>query len=331
MAKRQRRLSNLKHSAPLQRPTDNGPRDALEFMNVPLNETCPAVWAINEYDQPTGRHVDVHVGIEFGIVLKGKSRRLYPDHSFIAQEGQIWFSGIWEPHGMQILQSGTRHLVLGLLPEFLGIPDSYARCDWLQLFRLPPRHRPQARSAVQRREALAFADRIIAIMRSTDPHRLARLRIAVQELLLYFMAAPQTATASETAHAMSPGRDHLLPALRLIDQYPDRKITLAIAADAAGISRSQFAEKFRLQTGITFARYLVRRRIGGAMGDLRATDQKLQTVAARWGFADASHLVRLFQNHVGLTPDAYRRENRARVTGAVHTEVERMPKPRIFS
>ena len=303
---------------------------ALEFMNVPLDEARPVVWAVNEYEYPTGRHYDVHVGVEMGVVLTGKSRRLYPDHGYSTRPGEVWFAGLWEPHGMQILEPSTKHFVLGFLPEFLGVPDTQAHCDWMQLFRLPPEQRPRAASQAQRGAALRFADRMIAILNSNDVYRLAKLRIAMQEFLLFFMSVPKSAGIVDFGDPLSAHQHNLLSAFQLVDRRPDLKITLADGAQAAGMSRSQFAKQFHLQTGTTFAQYLIRRRIGGVMGDLRSTDQKLQAIAARWGFADASHLVRLFKSHTGATPDSYRKQNSVKPSHASELHAGTMPKPHVF-
>lgn len=294
----------------------------VEFMDVPLTDASPVVWTINEYDRPTPVHYDVHVGVELGIVLSGRSRRLYADYEFETRPGDVWFAGLWEPHGMQVLARDTRHLVFGLLPAFLGVPDHATGCDWMQLFRLPPHERPRASSVSQRRAVLGFAQRMTEIMRSNDRHRLARLRILIQEFLLHFMSSDHLLRATPRSASAGSSPVSLLPALRLIDRHPDRKLTLSDGAAAASMSRSQFAAQFHLQTGITFARYVARRRLGGVVGDLRETDDKLQTIATRWGFADASHLVRVFKQHTGATPDAYRRDR-----SAASPTVARMPKP----
>jgi AraC-like DNA-binding protein len=303
---------------PARAPTQATP---LEFMDLPLGRGLPIVWTINEFARPSGRHFDIHAGIEIGIVLAGSSRRIYGEHSFVARPGDAWLTNLWEPHGMQILRPRTRHLVLGMLPEFLGYPDTLSGCDWLAPFRLSPPRRPMGRSHA--RANLQVARHLIHCLSTTDPLRLARVRILLQELLLSLMPdLPGTPAEPVTA-----GGNDLTALLQYVDQHAGEKITLADAAEAAGMSRSRFAETFRRQTGLTFARYVVRRRIGGVMHDLRLGRQKLATLADRWGFADASHLVRVFREHVNATPDEYRRQ-----AGAVESPSRgSMPKPLVFA
>jgi len=301
----------------------------LEFMDLPLDEGHPLVWAVNKYAQPTGRHFDIHAGLEIGIVLAGKSRRLYQRHAFEAQPGDVWLVAPWEPHGVQILQRNTHHLVMGIAPQYLGIPDAWAGCDWMRLFRLPPARRlPRSRPA-QRRAALSFASRFGKVLRSDDLYGRARLRIVLQEFLLELMTRAELGDeAMESGGAVDDGAN-LLEALRMVEEDCGRKIMLADAARAARMSRTRFAERFHSFTGLTFGNYLTRRRLRGVVGELRTTDGKLQTIAERWGFADASHLVRVFRRYAGCTPREYR-QRRGREEGIGRAEMGTMPRPRLF-
>lgn len=312
-------------------PMPNSVASPLEFMDLPLERGNPVVWAVNEYASPTGRHFDIHVGLEVGIVLTGRSRRLYREHERIIEPGQFWLVAPWETHGVQILKPQTRHLVLGILPEYLGTSNAYTGCDWMELFRTSPAERPQTASAMERQNAKRFAGRFIAALESNGPHRLARLRILLQEFLLDIMErAP--ASAGGLPVSAPPDEADLLTALRLVERDPSRKITLASAAHVAGMSRTRFAAQFHAFTGLTFARYLVRRRVRGAIGDLRGGGgRKLEVIAQRWGFADASHMIRLFRQQTGYTPEVYRRLNRGNSDDdgrAPH--IGAMPRPNIF-
>jgi AraC-like DNA-binding protein len=303
----------------------------LEFMDLPLDDAHPVVWAINRFAKPTGKHFDIHAGLEIGIVLAGRSRRLYRNFQFDSQPGDVWLVAPWEPHGVQILKQQTHHLVLGVLPEFLGIPDTTAGCDWMRIFRQPPADRMRLMRPGQRKAILELAGSITDILQSTDPYRLAKLRIALQQLLLNLMelSSSEKDEPSQT-HDESTG-ETLLAVLRLVERQPGRKITLADAARAAGMSRTRFAERFHAFTGLTFARYLTRRRLRGVVGDLRGGDTKLQVIAHRWGFADSSHLVRIFRQQAGCTPQVYRQRFKiGQHTHSTH-EAGTMPRPELFS
>jgi len=84
-------------------------------------------------------------------------------------------------------------------------------------------------------------------------------------------------------------------------------LTVERLAAATGISGSHLAHLFRAETGMTVRDYLTRVRIEVAKDLLCTTDEKLASIAARVGFFDASHLVRVFRKVTGASPNTYRR------------------------
>lgn len=90
----------------------------------------------------------------------------------------------------------------------------------------------------------------------------------------------------------------------LIDDAPARPVTLAALAREAGLSRFQVLRGFARATGLTPHAYqmqqrisLARRLIGRGMG--------LAEAAVASGFADQSHMTRLFVRTFGISPGRY--------------------------
>jgi AraC-like DNA-binding protein len=67
-----------------------------------------------------------------------------------------------------------------------------------------------------------------------------------------------------------------------------------------------FAAVFRRHYGCSVGEYLRRRRVHRARQRLAETDLPLAEIATEAGFADQSHLTRMFKRFVGLTPGQYR-------------------------
>jgi AraC family transcriptional regulator len=86
----------------------------------------------------------------------------------------------------------------------------------------------------------------------------------------------------------------------------DQTITLDDLAASVAFSRFHFARCFRRSTGASPHEFVLRQRIEQAKTMLARTDVALLDIAARCGFADQSHMTRVFNKHVGTTPGQYR-------------------------
>ena len=85
------------------------------------------------------------------------------------------------------------------------------------------------------------------------------------------------------------------------------RITLDDLAAAAGLSKFHFARRFRATTGTSPHEFVVRSRVDRARRLLEHTDTPLAAVAEACGFADQSHMNRVFAKRVGATPGEVRR------------------------
>src|SRR5580698_6335865 len=93
----------------------------------------------------------------------------------------------------------------------------------------------------------------------------------------------------------APGGDHRLPAL----------------AAAAGMSVRHFTRVFTAEVGESPGRFVERIRLEAARRDLEESADTLDVVAARCGLGSAETMRRVFQRHLGVAPDAYRRRFRS--------------------
>ena len=92
----------------------------------------------------------------------------------------------------------------------------------------------------------------------------------------------------------------------MIDAAPELDYSLGDLAAAAGLSRFHFLRCFRRAAGQTPHADQVSRRVNAARRML-ATGGAPADVAVACGFADQSHLTRLFRRLLGVTPGAYAR------------------------
>jgi AraC-like DNA-binding protein len=95
-------------------------------------------------------------------------------------------------------------------------------------------------------------------------------------------------------------------AIQVLQDDPARPITLANLSDEAGLSRFHFLRSFAKATGLTPHAFQVQARLHLARRMILA-GHPLAAVAAEAGFADQSHLTRLFHRSYGMTPGRYAR------------------------
>lgn len=108
-------------------------------------------------------------------------------------------------------------------------------------------------------------------------------------------------------------RKHPLSKVRLTkvhDFIHDRlayTISLEELASVAGYSSSRFLVLFRNATGFSPHQYVMQQRLERARELMLRTTRPLNVIAAECGFADQSHLIRLFKRHTGFTPSQFRK------------------------
>lgn len=109
-------------------------------------------------------------------------------------------------------------------------------------------------------------------------------------------------------------RERLLKELRTEVQHGMRNggPTVEQLAAKRKMSRSAFSHRFRDVTGSTPARFITQVKLGEVTRMLVQTDLKLSAIAELAGFADATHLGKVFRKRYSLTPDRYRNAMRAR-------------------
>lgn len=95
-------------------------------------------------------------------------------------------------------------------------------------------------------------------------------------------------------------------ALALIHRKPERAWTVRDLAEAAHLSRSRFAARFRQVTGDPPIRYLRRHRIDRAIATLLDTDRTLGDVAREVGYASPFSFSKAFKREVGVPPSDFR-------------------------
>ncbi len=122
--------------------------------------------------------------------------------------------------------------------------------------------------------------------------------VLLQLIERYGGRIPPSQTRTREPQAVSRAKDFLSENL-------DGQADLNALADAAGLSPFHLIRVFRKATGLTPHAWLVDRRVHRATELLRQ-GRAPAGIALSCGFADQSHLSRLFKSRVGVTPGQYK-------------------------
>jgi AraC family transcriptional regulator len=94
-----------------------------------------------------------------------------------------------------------------------------------------------------------------------------------------------------------------------VQEHLHENISLQDLAGTLALSRFHFSRRFRNATGTTPHKFVLQQRVDYAQDLLRRTQSTLSEVARICGFADQSHMTRVFRQKLRITPAQYRRES----------------------
>ena len=89
---------------------------------------------------------------------------------------------------------------------------------------------------------------------------------------------------------------------------PGRPWSVTSLARHAGMSRSGFAEKFRMETGRTPMEVVTEARMDMAARLLRRSREPIKTVSISTGYGSSTAFIRTFRRHYGKSPTEYREQ-----------------------
>lgn len=114
----------------------------------------------------------------------------------------------------------------------------------------------------------------------------------------------------ELAHEarMEKRADYVELAIEIIDQqFQDSGLSLPYVAHKLGISPNYLSTIFSKKQGLPLKRYLQQVRIHNATKMLVETDFAISEVAYLNGFEDSNYFIKIFKQHIGITPNRYRK------------------------
>lgn len=234
-----------------------------------------------------GRHMHGQFGI--GVITQGGQKSFSGRGMVEAVAGDTITVNPGEIHdGSPMDDTGRRWQMLYLEPELVAtlMDDISAGKRRQAEFSLPVIRNTRISQAVRQ---------LFATM--TTPQA-ASISAEEQMLLLFSGIMQEPASQLEAV----PASVH--HARSLIDDDPAADLSLQALAQQQGLSRFQLLRAFAKSTGMTPHAYILQRRLQLARR-LIAGGMPLVQVAMECGFADQSHMTRLFVRHFGVSPGIY--------------------------
>jgi AraC family transcriptional regulator, transcriptional activator of pobA len=129
---------------------------------------------------------------------------------------------------------------------------------------------------------------------------------AVQRSLLTLILAEVDRASSASGVPRATGGGVVVDALRFIERNCLGQLTLGKVAAALGRSPTYVTSALSRATGRSAVQWIVSGRMAEARRLLLHSDEMVDVVAERVGYADATHFIRMFRREHGATPAAWR-------------------------
>jgi AraC family transcriptional activator of pobA len=129
---------------------------------------------------------------------------------------------------------------------------------------------------------------------------------AVQKSLLTLILAEVDRASSSRASRGAVGGGVVVESLRFIERNCLRRVTLGEIAAAVGRTPTYVTAALTQATGRSAGEWIVSGRMAEARRLLLHSDERVDVIAERVGYADATHFIRMFRREHGETPAAWR-------------------------
>ena len=139
-----------------------------------------------------------------------------------------------------------------------------------------------------------------------EPHGSGDAVDAVQRSLLILILAEIDRASSASGVHRANGRSVVADALRFIERNCLGSLTVREVAAAVGRSPTYVTAALKEATGRSAVQWIVTGRMAEARRLLLHSDEMVDVIAERVGYADATHFIRMFRREHGETPAAWR-------------------------
>ncbi len=271
-----------------------------EFVTYPEN-TSVRCW---HREEPDDYEAHFHSAIEVHLPLRGEVVCCADQVEYHTKAGEVLIIPAGCNHDLHMAEGSERELILyepnGVfsMKEFSALRQMVTR----------PIHITAAHPKCDQVRNLLLE--LIRIHRASESMRNMHCYAIILEI--YALLAEEylnTVASAAERNALNrqlSGEDAFNRAVEYVDHNYVDDLTLDTLADHAGFSRYTLSRMFRQHTGVTFTRYLSRKRVEMAQELLSGTRMPVTQVALQCGFNSIATFNRVFRDVKGCAPTQYR-------------------------
>ncbi len=131
-------------------------------------------------------------------------------------------------------------------------------------------------------------------------------------LLLNTIAEHYHLNPNHAVHDMEANDERMQKLMQYTMAHLYEDMSLSEIADELYVSTSTLSRLFRKKMGTYFADYVSHLRVQRSLELLEFSDQSLTQIAMECGFSNSGNYSRIFRKEIGMTPSAYREQQRAK-------------------
>lgn len=133
-----------------------------------------------------------------------------------------------------------------------------------------------------------------------------RSQIEFQDMLYFLVMKRQEDFPADSWHSLQQSKEYM-------ERHYNKKISIPILADIAGISDKYYVDLFKKRYQISAMDYLTSLRIQKAKQLMLQSKMKLKDIANQVGFQDEFYFSRKFKKEVGISPSSYMKQRAIKV------------------
>lgn len=248
---------------------------------------------------------EVHSGhMEFLFLYSGRKLMWVENKRYDMQGGDLLLIFPGERHGAEDIMQDRSSLAYFLMTvpangsRFCMLEEPEQQELWARLREIPTRK--FGVSGLIRREIDQLLNGLLHLKKGSGLEA-SRVRARLLELLFQIL------------ETKSGENDHISPDISAVIQYIGRERgempSISQMAALINLSESRFKQKFKQETGVPPAEFVVRQKIGQARELLTETRRSVTSIAMELGFTSSQHFSVLFKKYAGESPVQYRKKH----------------------